>query len=152
MRKPMNPVSPLARCLLLFAAAWGLHAAEPQWHTDLAKAKQEAQAANKHVLINFTGSDWCGFCIKLHKEVFSKPEFAEYARKHLVLVEVDFPRRKVLPQDLKAANQKLQKEYEVKGFPTLVLLDSQGKKVGQMVGYGGGGLEAVLQKLGLSKQ
>jgi len=149
MQKIMNPFKHLACSLLAALAVWAVQAAEPKWHTDLAKAKEKARAANKHILINFTGSDWCGFCIKLQKEVFSKPEFAEYAQKHLVLVEIDFPRNKEQPETLKTANRKLQKEYKVSGFPTLLLLDSQGKKVGQMVGYGGGGLDSVLSKLGL---
>ncbi len=132
--------------------AGSLHAAELTWLTDLARAKARAAAEKKHVLINFTGSDWCSFCIKLHKEVFSKPEFAEYAQKHLVLVEVDFPRKKEQPPELKMANKKLQDQYRVTGFPTLILLDSTGKQVGQKVGYGGGGLAAVLADLGLEKK
>lgn len=135
--------------LALLTLTGRLHAAEPVWLTNLDQAKARAAAEHKHVLINFTGSDWCGFCIKLHREVFSQPEFAEYAGKHLVLVEVDFPRRKEQPETLKAANRKWSNHYKVSGFPTLILLDSQGKEVGKMVGYGGGGLTSVLEKLGL---
>ena len=129
-----------------------LLAAEPTWLTDLDKAKAQAAAEKKHVLINFTGSDWCTFCIKLQKEVFSQPEFAEYARKHLVLVEIDFPRKKEQPPELKKANKKLQEQYGVTGYPTLILLDSTGKQVGKKVGYGGGGLAALLADLGLEKK
>lgn len=128
-------------------AALSLSAADLEWHTDLAKAQAKAKAENKRVLIDFTGSDWCGFCIKLHKEVFSTSEFAEYAKKNLVLVEIDFPRSKPQSAELKAANEKLQKEYKVRGFPTLVVLDGNGKKLGEMVGYGGGGPKAVIGKL-----
>lgn len=142
-------MKPILLTIAAALAALSLNAAELQWHTDLAKAKEKAAAENKQILINFTGSDWCGFCIKLQKEVFSKPEFAEFANKQLVLVELDFPRNKEQSAELKAANKKLQEQYKVSGFPTLILLDSHGKKTGEMVGYGGGGLDAVLKKLGL---
>lgn len=138
-------------CLITALAALSLHAAELEWLTDLPKAQAKAKAEKKDVLINFTGSDWCGFCIKLQKEVFTTDEFKEFATKNFVLVELDFPRKKELSADLKAANKKLQDQYQVKGFPTLVLLDGDGKKVGQMVGYGGGGFKAVIEKLGASK-
>src|SRR5437588_575571 len=96
-------------------------AAESQWLTDLPKAQAKAKEEKKLVMLDFTGSDWCGWCIKLHKEVFSKPEFAEYAKKNLVLVEVDFPRQKEQPAELKKANQKLQEKYKIEGYPTLVV-------------------------------
>jgi protein disulfide-isomerase len=124
-----------------------LQAAELNWLTDLDKAKAEAKTANKAILINFTGSDWCGFCKKLHKEVFVTDEFADYAKKNLVLVEIDFPRAKPLPEAQQKANDKLKGEFKVRGFPTLVVLDSSGKKLGEEVGYGGGGPKAVLGKL-----
>src|ERR1051326_4751371 len=78
-------------------ACWALlHAGaeELNWQTDLAKAQAQAKKENKLVMLDFTGSDWCGWCIKLNKEVFSKPEFVDYPKKNLVLVEVDFPRSK----------------------------------------------------------
>jgi protein disulfide-isomerase len=144
-------MKPILVSLVAALAALSLHAAELEWHTDLVKAQAKAKAEKKQVLVNFTGSDWCGFCIKLQKEVFTTDEFKEFAGKNLVLVELDFPRKKELPADLKAANKKLQDQYQVKGFPTLLLLDGDGKKVGQMVGYGGGGTKAVLEKVGATK-
>lgn len=149
MNRQSVSLLPRLTLLALLALAGRLQAAEPTWLTDLATAKTRAAAEKKHILINFTGSDWCGFCIKLHREVFSKPEFADYARQHLVLVELDFPRRKEQPEELKAANRKWRDHYKVTGFPTLILLDHRGQEVGKMVGYGGGGLSAVLEKLGL---
>jgi len=131
----------------LAVLATGVRAAELEWSTDLVKAQAKAKAENKKVLINFTGSDWCGFCIKLHKEVFATPEFQEYAKKNLVLVEADFPHNKTLPAALKTANDKLKQEHKVTGFPTLVLLGSNGAKLGAVVGYGGGGPKAVIAKL-----
>ena len=75
---------------MTLSSAW----AEPSWETDYKKAQDQAKAGNKLVLLDFTGSDWCGWCIKLDREVFSKPEFKDYATKNLVLVELDFPRAK----------------------------------------------------------
>lgn len=124
-----------------------LQAAELNWLTDLNKAKNEAKSANKAILIDFTGSDWCGYCKKLHKEVFVTDEFADYAKKNLILVEIDFPRSKPLPEAQQKANDKLKAEYNIRGFPTLVVLDSTGKKLGEEVGYGGGGPKAVIKKI-----
>src|SRR5256885_17104543 len=82
-----------------------------KWLTDLPKAQEQAKAEKKLVMLDFTGSDWCGWCIKLHKEVFSQPEFSDYAKKNLVLVEVDFPRSKPQSEAQKKANQALQAKY-----------------------------------------
>jgi thioredoxin-related protein len=130
-------------------ACWALlqaGAAELQWMTDLPKAQAKAKAENKLVMIDFTGSDWCGWCIKLNKEVFSKPEFAEYANKNLVPVEIDFPRKKEQSADLKKANQELQKKYKVEGYPTVIVLNAEGKKVGEL-GYQPGGPKAFIEEL-----
>jgi thioredoxin-related protein len=126
-----------------------LTAAEPVWLEDLPRALEKAKAENKQVLVNFTGSDWCPFCIRLKKDVFDTREFAEYAEKRLVLVELDFPRKKQQSEERKAANRKLQEQYKVDGFPTLVLLNADGKEVARMVGYGGGGFAAVRKQLRL---
>src|SRR5438132_10051707 len=105
---------------------------EPKWLTDVPKAQAEAKTEHKLVMLDFTGSDWCGWCIRLHKEVFSKPEFAEYAKKNLVLVEVDFPRKKQLAPEQKKANDALGAKYQIEGYPTLIVLDGNGKKVGEL--------------------
>lgn len=122
-------------------------AGELTWLTDLAKAQTLAKTEKKAVLINFTGSDWCSFCIKLKKEVFDTAEFQKYAAEKLVLVELDFPKKKTLPDDVKKANAAAKDKYQVRGFPTLVLLGSDGAKLGQKVGYGGGGSAAVIKEL-----
>ena len=129
-------------CLALLQAG----AAELNWMTDLPKAQAQAKAENKLIMLDFTGSDWCGWCIRLNKEVFSKPEFAEYAGKNLVLVEVDFPRRKEQPEGLKKANQTLQEKYAIKGYPTIIVLNGEGKKVGEL-GYMPGGPKAFTAEL-----
>ncbi len=118
-------------------ACWALlqaGAAELQWNTDLAKAQEQAKKENKLVMLDFTGSDWCGWCIKLNKDVFSTQEFADYAKKNLVLVEVDFPRHKELAADQKKANQALQEKYKIEGYPTIIVLNPEGKKLGDL-GY-----------------
>ena len=123
--------------LLLLTAAIGVRAAE--WQTDYAKALQMAKAQNKRVLLDFTGSDWCPLCIALRKQVFSTPAFQVYAQKNLILVEVDYPRRKQQPAGLTDQNEKLGKDYGIddKGFPTVVLLDPAGKTVREFSGYDG---------------
>ena len=118
-------------------ACWALlqaGAAELQWNTDLAKAQEQAKKENKLVMLDFTGSDWCGWCIKLNKDVFSTQEFADYAKKNLVLVEVDFPRHKELAANQKKANQALQEKYKIEGYPTIIVLNPAGKKLGDL-GY-----------------
>ncbi|RYD77767.1 MAG: thioredoxin family protein [Verrucomicrobiaceae bacterium] len=117
------------------------------WVTDYEKALQQAKQENKKVLLDFTGSDWCGWCIKLQEDVFSKPEFKEYAKQNLVLVELDFPQSKKLEEKTREQNEKLKGEFKVQGFPTLVLLDAEGKKLGEVVGYVKGGPKAFISKL-----
>ena len=121
-------------------------AAELDWQTDLPKAQAQAKTEKKLVMLDFTGSDWCGWCIKLNKDVFSKPEFVEYAKKNLVAVEVDFPNKKKLSPAQKQANDALAKKYEIRGYPTIVVLDSEGKKVGEL-GYQPGGPKAFIAEL-----
>ncbi len=130
-------------------ACWALlqaGAAELQWMTDLPKAQEKAKTEKKLVLMDFTGSDWCPWCVKLNKEIFSQPEFVEYAQKNLVPVEIDFPRKKEQSAELKAANQKLQQQYKIEGYPTVIVLDANGKKVGEL-GYMQGGPKAFIAEL-----
>ena len=132
--------------LLAALALAGVNAAASEWLTDLPKAQAKAKEEKKMVLLDFTGSDWCGWCIKLHNEVFSKPEFAEYARKNLVLVEVDFPRKKQLSTAQKKANAALQKKYSIEGYPTIIVLNGEGKEIGKL-GYMPGGPKAFIGEL-----
>ena len=121
-------------------------AGEVAWQTDLPKAQAQAKLEKKMVLMDFTGSDWCGWCIRLHKEVFSKPAFAEYARKNLVAVEVDFPRKKQLDPAQKKANDALARKYKIEGYPTIIVLDGDGKQLGTL-GYMEGGPTAFIAEL-----
>lgn len=129
---------------LLFSAVSLM--AKPGWSEDYAASLAKAKTDNKLVLLDFTGSDWCGWCIKIDNEIFSKPEFQEYAKKNLELVELDFPRRKTLPANVKAQNEKLAQEYGIQGYPTIIVLNSKGKKVGEL-GYMPGGAPAFIAEL-----
>lgn len=120
--------------------------AESLWTTDFAAAKAKAKAEKKLMLVNFTGSDWCGWCIKLDEEVFSQEKFKTEAPKKFVLVELDFPNKKVLPEALAAQNQKLQGEFNVTGYPTIYVLDADGHAVAK-TGYKAGGPEKYMQEL-----
>ncbi len=120
--------------------------AELSWLTDYKQAQEQAKAKNKLLLLDFTGSDWCGWCIRLRREVFSKPEFQEYADKNLILMEVDFPRGKEQSQDVRMQNQNLAMQYNIEGFPTIIVLNGEGKKVGEL-GYMPGGPSAFISEL-----
>ena len=116
------------------------------WLDDLPKAQTQAKAEKKFVLMHFSGSDWCGWCMKLRKEVFLKPEFESYARSNLVLVGIDFPKRKPQLPARQAANQQLAEQFKVQGFPTLLLLDGEGTSLGR-ISYGQGGTKAFLAEV-----
>ena len=116
------------------------------WLTDYEQAKRQAKANHKLLLLDFTGSDWCGWCMLLRKEVFSKPEFHEYANKNLVLMEVDFPRAKEQSKDVRLQNENLAQQYGIDGFPTILVLNAEGKVVGAL-GYIQGGAAAFISEL-----
>ena len=120
--------------------------AKAGWLTNYEQAQEQAKAGHKLMLLDFTGSDWCGWCIRLEREVFSKPEFKEYASKNLVLLELDFPRGKQIPAALQAQNERLAMKYQIQGFPTIVVLNSDGKQVGEL-GYVPGGPDAFIAEL-----
>lgn len=133
--------------LLLFAFTFSEKpTAEIQWKSDFEAAVKEAKKGNKHLLVNFTGSDWCHWCIKLEKEVFSKESFVKYANKNLVCVKVDFPRRGNLSEEEQLRNRTLATKYGVEGFPTILLMDKD-KKIILETGYQRGGPEAYIKHL-----
>jgi thioredoxin-related protein len=125
----------------------GLVLADNGWQTDVKKAQEEAKANNKLVFLDFTGSDWCGYCIRLDKEILSKPEFKQYADKNLILVEIDFPRRKPQSSDLQKQNIELAQQFGIEGFPTIILLNGAGKPVWRFDGYFPAGPEAFIAEL-----
>lgn len=143
----------LTSCIRTAAVLFAISAAalaKPGWTEDYEKGVEQAKKENKIALIDFTGSDWCGWCIKLDKEVFSKPQFKEYAKANLVLIEVDFPQLKKLSKNKQEKHDALAKDYGIKGFPSVVLLDAAGKKIGQL-GYMEGGPEAFIAAIEKAK-
>lgn len=116
------------------------------WMSDFEAAKAKAAAENKPMLVDFTGSDWCIWCVKLDDEVFSKPGFQDYAKANLILVEIDFPRKKEQSAALKQQNEALVQKYGVRGFPTILLLDAKGEVIAK-TGYRKGGPEHYVEHL-----
>ena len=133
-------IASLAAVLFLTPA----FAQESSWLTSFEDAKAAAKKDNKMILADFTGSDWCGWCIKLKDEVFSKPEFQTWAAKNVVLLELDFPRKTQLSDELKKQNQELAQKYGIRGYPTILFLDAEGKQVGKS-GYQAGGPAAWIK-------
>ncbi len=141
--------------VVIMLAFFGLttQAQELKWHTDVSDAAKEAIDTKKPLMFFFTGSDWCGWCIKLQKEVFHKPEFAKWAKDNVVLVELDFPRRTQLPAELQQQNAQMQRMFEVTGYPTVWFVKpvpQEGKKVNLdalgKTGYVRGGAEAWIKE------
>ena len=124
--------------LLAILVSGACIAEESAWLTDFEQAKKEAVKRDVPILVNFSGSDWCGWCIKLDKEVLSKKEFLAYAKENLVLFVADFPSKKELPEATVKQNKALQKKYKIQGFPTVLILDAEGKVTGK-TGYRKGG-------------
>jgi thiol:disulfide interchange protein len=118
------------------------------WTTDYKAALIQAKAQNKLVLLDFTGSDWCGFCKLLDEEVLSQQSFKDFAEKRYILVTVDFPHQKQLSDDLAKQNDALGKQFKIEGYPTLIVLDTDGNELGRQVGYGPGiGSNALISRL-----
>jgi len=92
---------------------------ELTWHTDMSKATDISIKENKPMFLFFTGSDWCGWCIRLQKEVFKTPEFIKWAKENVVLVELDFPRKNEQTDAVKMQNAQLQQQLQVRGYPTV---------------------------------
>lgn len=94
-------------------------AENPGWLVNIDEAYEISKKTGKPILANFTGSDWCGWCKKLTASVFSKPEFNEWAKDNVVLLELDFPRRKKVPQAIQQQNANLQQAFKVRGYPSV---------------------------------
>jgi len=123
-----------AVAMILTFPLGSLHA-ELQWETNYQKALNRAAAENKAVVMDFTGSDWCHWCMKLDKEILATPSFRQYAASNLVLLKVDFPSKTPIAADLKKQNADLKNQYKVMGFPTLVILNPAGTEVDRIVGF-----------------
>jgi protein disulfide-isomerase len=138
----------LIRTLAVFAATVAVGFADASaWTTDWEAAKARSKEEKKPILIYFTGSDWCGWCKKLEKEVITKKEFLDFAGQNFVLMEADFPRKKDQSAELKKQNKALDKTYKIEGYPTMYMLDAEGKKLSDDLGELKGGVEGYLTKL-----
>jgi protein disulfide-isomerase len=117
-----------------------------EWLEDYAQAEALAADLKRPMLLNFTGSDWCSWCIKLDREIFSTKTFRDYAREHLILVKLDFPQDRKLDAATVAQNRNLATKYSVRGYPTVYVLNSSAAQIGRM-GYMEGGPEPFLKRL-----
>lgn len=116
------------------------------WGDDFDKGLAKAKATGKPALVDFTGSDWCIWCKRLDGEIFSKKEFKDYVKDKFELVMVDFPQLKPLPKKKAEANQAIAEKYKVEGFPTVLVLDGDGKVLARL-GYMEGGPSAFIAEL-----
>jgi thioredoxin-related protein len=114
--------------LLLFAGSLTAEAQELIWETNVKKALEVSALTKKPLLMFFTGSDWCGWCIRLQKEVLKTPEFAVWAKENVVLVELDYPRRAPQTEEVKQQNNELQQIFGIQGFPTIILANGTTKE------------------------
>jgi thioredoxin-related protein len=105
--------------LLLLIGSMTMTAQDQVWYDNLDKAIEVSNKTKKPLMLFFTGSDWCGWCIRLQKEVFKTPEFTSWAKDNVVLVELDFPRRKQLAPEIRQQNMQLQQSFGVQGYPTV---------------------------------
>lgn len=101
------------------------------WHTDVNEALEIAVKENKKVMLFFTGSDWCGWCIKLQNEVFKTSDFEKWSND-MVLVELDFPRRTPQDETIKAQNRQLQSMFKVRGYPSVHFVNPEKMPDGKM--------------------
>ena len=114
--------------LLLFAGSFAAEAQELVWETNVTTAMAISNETKKPLLLFFTGSDWCGWCIRLQKEVLKTPEFASWAKENVVLVELDYPRRAPQTPEIKKQNEELQMAFGIQGFPTIILANATTKE------------------------
>jgi len=142
----MNLVKKISIALLAALPFLQIRAEEPEWLTDLPKAMSLAKNENKLIYVDFNGSDWCPPCKEL-RAVLSSKEFAAYAKKNLVMVDIDFPQRKEQPEELKKANAALSEKYHVEGFPTVIVLNSEGKELKKTIGFEGGSAKDLIAEL-----
>ena len=131
----------MKRCgflIILIVMAYCANIEAKEWRTDFNNAASAAKVSGKYILLDFSGSDWCGWCKRLEKEVFSQDAFKEFAEENLVCVLIDFPSAKKQPKELKQQNKDLARKYDIKGYPTIIILSPDGKLVGKS-GYLQGG-------------
>jgi thioredoxin-related protein len=119
--KTMKRIISLLLVTLLGTATWAQTTEDLPWLNKVDKAHVQSQATGKPIFAFFTGSDWCGWCHKLQREVFAKPAFHSWAEQNVVLLELDFPAKKAMPDSLANQNAALKNFFQVRGFPTIWL-------------------------------
>lgn len=105
------------------------------WHQSFEEASAVSRETGKPMLVNFTGSDWCSFCVKLKSEVFETAEFEKWGKQNVVLVEIDYPKRSPQSPKIKAQNQELAKRFNITSYPTVLLMTAEGEVLGDRLGY-----------------
>ncbi|HOX05965.1 MAG TPA: thioredoxin family protein [Planctomycetota bacterium] len=144
--KPFATARLVLVSVILFLSLAGAAFPAELWTEDAKAAMAQAAKEKKDLLIDFTGSDWCGWCIKLDKEVFSQEAFSAEAAKNFVFLKLDFPRKKALPDEVKKQNAEWQARFQVSGYPTIILADAEGRPYAK-TGYRPGGPEGYLKHL-----
>jgi protein disulfide-isomerase len=122
------------------------YAGSGEWLTDYKKALTIAQETKRPILMNFTGSDWCIWCQRLSKEVFNEKAFSDFAMKNLVLLKLDFPQNIKQTEQEMAQNKELADRYKIEGYPTIILLNPDGKEINR-IGYEEGGAVKYVKHL-----
>lgn len=112
--------------LAAFFTVYSVFAGGIAWYDNFGKAQEESRKTGKPILMLFTGSDWCGFCIRMDRAAFSKPDFQNFIQSKFVMFKADFPRRTKLQPGIAAQNNDLAEQYGVKGFPTVIIANSEG--------------------------
>ncbi|MDO9528485.1 MAG: thioredoxin family protein [Syntrophales bacterium] len=132
--------------LITIILSFGIAAQAENWNEDFEKASSEAKTSGKYLLLDFSGSDWCSWCMKLEKEVLSHEAFKTFAKENLVCVLIDFPSKKYQSKKRKEENGKLMEKFKVRGFPTIIILSPDGELLGT-TGYRRGGAEKYVAHL-----
>ena len=120
----------LSRLLIILVAltfSYSALAQEATWYTDVNKAIELSEKQKKPIMLFFTGSDWCGWCIKLQNEVFKQEAFVKWANQNVILVELDYPRRKSLDPQMQQQNAQMQQLFQVRGYPTVFFVNPEQK-------------------------
>lgn len=117
-----------------------------KWTEDYEEAQNEAKEHDLPILLLFTGSDWCGYCIRLEDAVFSERDFEKFADQNIVLMKADFPRAKQ-KSAIKKQNAELKKEFKASGYPSVFILSPKGKTLGRIHGYGGWSVDEYIDKI-----
>ena len=150
-REKSTTLVKLVMFIISFALLCSLYSDETVWLTDFELAKQKSEEEQLPMLVNFTGSDWCPYCKKLEKEVFSQPEFANYVKENFILLKIDFPQNHPLASDILNLRKELAEKYKIKEFPAVVFLSKNGEFI-LKTGYREGGVNAYISFLKIVKK